>query len=259
MTRVRALVIAAACLTVTFSSTACSSSSNSTNGSSSVASGATVTIGAASSLTGAFTTIGKDFMAVNPGITVQFSFAASSAIAEQLRAGAPLDGFASAGVSSMDPVAKDGLVTGVVDFASNSLEIAVPPSNPAKITGLADLSKGSLVVCQDQVPCGVAYTKLVAANNLTLTPVSLEPDVKSVLTKVEADEADAGIVYVTDVLAAGDKVVGIKIPAANNVTTTYQIATVAASSQGAAMQAFINYVTSPAGQSVLTAAGFAGP
>lgn len=216
----------------------------------------TLTVGAASSLTEAFTVLGDAFMKEHPDIAVRFSFAGSSAIAEQIAQGAPIDGFASAGKSSIQPLVDQGLVTQVADFATNALEIAVPPGNPASIGSLADLGKGTLVVCKPEVPCGVAYGQLVKANGLSLTPVSLEADVKAVLTKVASDEADAGIVYVTDVKAAGDQVLGIPIPPNQNVTSTYQIAVVADSSQTAAMQEFIEFVRSPQGQDVLTDAGF---
>jgi molybdate transport system substrate-binding protein len=217
----------------------------------------TITIGAASSLTDVFATIADEFMAANPDITVNFSFAGSSAIAEQIRSGAPLDVFASAGTSSMDPVAAEGLVTDVTAFATNTLMIATPPGNPAGISGLADLSSATVLVCQEQVPCGVAAAALFRQNNLDISPVSFEPDVVSVLGKIEADEADAGIVYVTDVLSSGDRVEGVAIPAADNVTTTYQAAVVRDSVHADAAARFVAYLTAPQAQTVFAAAGFA--
>jgi len=217
----------------------------------------TITVGAASSLTDVFATIGEEFMADNPDITVTFSFAGSSAIAEQIRSGAPLDAFASAGTSSMDPLAAEGLVTDVTAFATNTLMIATPPGNPARITGLADLPRATVLVCQDQVPCGVAAAKLFELNGLDISPVSFEPDVVSVLGKIEADEADAGIVYVTDVLSSGDRVEGIAIPAGDNVTTTYQAAVVRDSAQADAAALFVSYLTGQQAQSAFAAAGFA--
>lgn len=219
----------------------------------------TITVGAAASLTDVLATIAAEFTAANPGISVQFSFAASSAIAEQIREGAPLDVFASAGSTSMDPVAAEGLVTGVTAFAVNSLQIAVPPGNPAGVSALADLSRVSVVVCQEQVPCGVATARLFQQNSLTVTPVSFEPDVRSVLGKVEADEADAGIVYVTDVLASGSAVNGIPIPPDSNVVTTYQAAVVADSTHAEAAAAFVAFLAGPEAESALAAAGFGLP
>jgi molybdate transport system substrate-binding protein len=217
----------------------------------------TITVGAASSLTEVLVTIGDEFMAANPDTTVTFSFAGSSAIAEQIRSGAPLDVFASAGTSSMEPLATEGLVTDVTAFATNTLMIATPPGNPGGVTSLADLPGATVLVCQEQVPCGVAAAKLFELNGLEITPASFEPDVVSVLGKIEADEADAGIVYVTDVLSSGDRVEGVTIPAADNVTTTYQAAVVRDSVHADAAARFVAYLTAPQAQTVFAAAGFA--
>lgn len=217
----------------------------------------TITVGAASSLTEVLVTIGDEFMAANPDITVTFSFAGSSAIAEQIRSGAPLDAFASAGTSSMEPLATEGLVSDVTAFATNTLMIATPPGNPGGVTSLADLPGATVLVCQEQVPCGVAAAKLFELNGLEITPASFEPDVVSVLGKIEADEADAGIVYVTDVLSSGDRVEGIAIPAAENVTTTYQGAVVRDAAQAEAAARFVAYLAAPQAQAALAAAGFA--
>ncbi|MGI9196331.1 MAG: molybdate ABC transporter substrate-binding protein, partial [Candidatus Nanopelagicales bacterium] len=216
----RTLAALAVIASIALAGTACSSGSSDSSSSSSSES-TTITVGAASSLTDVFAVIADSFTKAT-GISVTFSFAASSAVAEQIRGGAPLDVFASAGKTSMDPLASEGVVTGVSDFAANSLEIAVPPGNPAGVTGLADLTRVKVVVCEEQVPCGVAAQKLFDANSLTVRPVSLEPDVRAVLAKVEADEADAGIVYVTDVKAAGGMIIGVPIPSDQNVTSTYQ-------------------------------------
>ena len=217
----------------------------------------TITVGAASSLTDVFATIGEEFMADNRDIAVTFSFAGSSAIAEQIRSGAPLDVFASAGASSMDPVAAEGLVTDVTTFATNTLMIATPRGNPAAITGLADLPRATVLVCQEQVPCGVATAALFQQNGLDISPVSFEPDVVSVLGKIEADEADAGIVYVTDVLSSGARVEGVAIPAADNVTTTYQAGVVRDSAHADAAALFVSYLTGQQAQAAFAAAGFA--
>ena len=232
---------------------ACSSG----NSDSTTESSTTITVGAASSLTDVFIAIGDSFTQANPSIEVRFSFAASSAIAEQITQGAPLDVFASAGTTSMQPLADSGQVAGVTAFATNSLQIATPPGNPAGITGLGDLPRVKVVVCEEQVPCGVAAAKLFESNALAVSPVSLEPDVRSVLAKIEADEADAGIVYVTDVKSAGGMVVGVAIPPEQNVTSTYQAAVVSESPHDAAAAAFVEYLTSPEAQAALAAAGFA--
>ena len=219
----------------------------------------TITVGAASSLTDVFAQIGDDFTRANPHITVRFTFAGSSSLAEQIVQGAPIDVFASAGTSSMQPLIDSQAVTDARAFASNSLQIAVPPGNPAGVTGLADLPGVTLLVCQEQVPCGGAARRLFEKNSLSVSPASLEPDVRSVLTKIEADEADAGIVYVTDVRAAGDSVMGISIPDDQNVATLLQAAVVTDSAHRDAALAFVSFLNSPDAQARLAAAGFAAP
>ena len=158
---------------------------------------------AAASLTEAFTTIGKQFKAQHPGVNIVFNFEASSAAAQQITAGAKADVFASASPKNMTQV--KSVVTAPTNFVSNSIEIAVPPDNPGKVTALADLAKSSVKValCQPQVPCGATRTKVLANAKLTVKPKTLEPDVKSTLAKVELKSVDAGLVYVSDVHAAG--------------------------------------------------------
>jgi molybdate transport system substrate-binding protein len=220
-----------------------------------------ITVFAASSLKESFTTIGAQFMAANPGTSITFNFGASSTLATQITQKAPADVFASASQKTMDTVTSAGAATGDKVFAVNTLEIATPTTRTTTVTGLADLATAGVkvAVCQKDVPCGAAAAKLFDLNKLTVTPVSEEVDVKSVLSKVVLGEVDAGIVYVTDVKAAKDTVVGIEIPAAQNVTTKYPIAPITASSNGVLARAFVAYVLSPQGQSVLTAAGFASP
>lgn len=218
----------------------------------------TITVAAAASLSNVFESIGSEFTA-QTGIGVSLSFAGSSAIAEQIRGGAPIDVFASAGPGSMTPIVEEQLVRGVVDFASNSLMIAVPPGNPGEVQDLSDLSGVSVVMCQEQVPCGVATTAMLERNSLAITPVSLEPDVRSVLTKVATDEADAGIVYVTDVAASAGAVVGIEIPASANVTSVYQAAVVSESTAADAAAAFVAFLTGETAQQLLADAGFGPP
>lgn len=243
---------------------ACGSSSSSTT-SSQASSGAalsgSITVFAASSLKESFTTIGTAFMAAHPGTTVTFNFGASSTLATQITQKAPADVFASASQKTMDTVTSSGAATGDTVFAVNTMEIATPPKPSTPVTSLADLAKPGVkvAVCQKDVPCGAAAVKLFDANKLSVTPVSEEADVKSVLSKVVLGEVDAGIVYVTDVKAAKDTVVGVEIPAAQNVTTKYPIVPITASSNPDLAKAFVAYVLSADGQSVLTAAGFASP
>lgn len=268
---VRIIAIAAA---GTLALAGCSSSSkktaNSTGSSTSGASTAAtssappalsgkVTVLAAASLTEAFTTIGKQFKVANPGTNIVFDFEASSAAAAQITAGAKADVFASASPKNMTSVAK--FVTNPTNFIKNSLEIAVPPDNPGKVTSLSDLAKKGVTValCQPQVPCGAVATTVLANAKLKVKPKTLEPDVKSTLGKIELKAVDAGLVYVTDVRAAGAKVKGIVIPANVNASTEYPIARLTKAPNAAAAKAFVDYVLSAAGQQVLLAAGFAKP
>ncbi len=221
----------------------------------------TINVFAASSLKEAFGTIAKQFEAAHPGSTIKINLDASSALATQIGQGGPADVFASASTKNMDLVVKAGGASAPTNFAKNVMEIAVPPSNPAKIARVADLAKGGVKValCQLQVPCGATAAKVFANAKLTVKPVSREPDVKSTLAKVELDEVDAGVVYVTDVRAAGTKVEGIQIPAATNASTEYPIAALTKAPNSAGAKAFVAYVLSPAGASVLTADGFGKP
>ncbi|MFL6079873.1 MAG: molybdate ABC transporter substrate-binding protein [Ornithinibacter sp.] len=220
-----------------------------------------LTVLAAASLTESFTTLGRQFEAAHPGVKVTFGFAASSALAGQITSGAPADVFASASTTTMDAVVAAGAATDPHPFAQNVMEIAVPPANPGRVTGLGDLASAAVktAVCQPQVPCGSTARKVFANAKVTVTPVTLEPDVKSVLAKVQLGEVDAGVVYVTDVLAAGDKVTGVEIPAGVNAATSYPIAALTRSANATTAAAFVDYVLSPEGASVLTAAGFHQP
>lgn len=221
-----------------------------------------LTVSAAASLTGTFDQIKADFAKLHPGLDITISYGGSDTLAAQINAGAPVDVFAAASDATMNTVASAGNLVGSPQrFASNTLEIAVPPSNPAGIASLADTTKrgAKLVLCAETVPCGAAAKKVYAAAGLTPSPVSLETDVKSVLSKVQMNEADAGLVYKTDVIAAGDAVKGVSFPEASGAATNYPIAVVKSAPHSAAASAFVAYVLSPEGQRVLTAAGFASP
>ena len=219
-----------------------------------------ITVLAAASLTESFTTLGKNFEAAHPGTTVVFSFGSSSTLATQINQGAPADVFASADQRTMQMVTSAGNATDPKLFATNTLEIAVPLGNPGKITGLADFanSKKKTVLCAKQVPCGAAAAQVFTLARINAKPVSYETDVKSALEKVEQNEADAAMVYKTDVASAGDKVQGIKFPQAQKVINKYPIAAVKGSKNSAAADAFVTYVTGP-GEQVLKKAGFGAP
>ena len=220
-----------------------------------------ITVLAAASLTDSFATLGKNFEAAHPGTTVKFSFGASTALATQVTQGAPADVFASASQKNMDAVVAAKAAASSTPFAKNVMEIAVPPNNPSNITQLSDLATSAVKValCQIQVPCGVTAEKVFVNAKIVVKPVTREADVRATLAKVEFGEADAGVVYVTDVLSAGDKVKGVQIPADVNASTSYPIATLTASKNADLAQAFVAYVLSPDGQKVLTAAGFEQP
>jgi molybdate transport system substrate-binding protein len=221
----------------------------------------TLTVLAAASLQGSFTQIGKQFEAAHPGVTVKFSFGASSTLATEITSGAPADVFASAAPANMDTVVKADDAASPVDFAKNTAEVAVPPGNPAGVTSVQDLAKSSVKValCEPQVPCGVLAAEVFKNVGITVKPVTLQANVTATLTQVETGNVDAGMVYVTDVKGAGAKVKGIVIPASQNASTLYPIATVSSTKEAATAQAFVAYVLSPAGQQVLAAAGFQAP
>lgn len=221
----------------------------------------TITVFAAASLTGTFTELGKQFQTANPGSTVRFSFGASSTLAHQILAGAPADVFASASAASMAQVTGGGDATGPVTFATNAAEIAVAPAGAGRVKGVADLARSDVKValCQPQVPCGAIATKVFATAGVTVKPVTQALDVKATLAYVSSGEADAAVVYVTDVRAAGSSVRGVVIPAAQNASTAYPIVTVTASRNSALAARFQAFVLSPDGQRVLTAAGFSRP
>lgn len=222
--------------------------------------GGTVTVFAAASLTDAFEEVGSAFEAANPGVTVEFNFAGSSALREQVLAGAPADVFASANRSNMVQLVDGGEATGPMDFVANQLQIAVPAGNPADVAGLADFAAGDLLIglCAEEVPCGQFGRQALARAGVTPAIDTNEPDVRALLTKVEAGELDAAIVYRTDVLSAGDAVQGIDIPAVQNVVATYPAAVLTGAANAEGAEAFVAFVLSPEGQEILGSYGFDG-
>lgn len=222
----------------------------------------TVTVLAAASLTEVYGDLAARFEKLHPDVTITQSFGGSSALAAQLVQGAPADVFAAANEETMTTVVDAGLAQGAPTvFATNTLTLVVPPSNPAGVTTVPDLAKPAVKValCDKAVPCGSAAISLLAAEKLTVRPVTLETDVKAVLTKVELDEVDAGLVYLTDAKTAGDKVRQIAIPDAANVVNRYPIVVLAGSSNKAAARAFERFILSATGLNVLKNAGFGAP
>ena len=226
------------------------------------AEGQTIMVFAAASLKSTFTEIGEQFKTDNPGATVEFSFAGSSDLVTQLTQGAQADVFASADTKNMDKAAQADLLEGdPVNFASNTLTIAVAPGNPKQVTSFQDLTKPGLtvVVCAPQVPCGSATQKVEEATEVDINPVSEETSVSDVLNKVTTGQADAGLVYVTDAAGAGDKVIAVPFPESADAVNIYPIAALKSSEHQELARKFIEVVIGEVGQKTLSAAGFAKP
>lgn len=262
---------AAACLALALALAACGgtdevaapsapSAEPSSSASSAVISGP-LNVFAAASLTGAFTEIGKTFETAHPGATVVFNFGASSALAQQVVSGAPVDVFAAASPATMMAVTDAGDASEAEVFVRNRLQIAVPADNPGAVTGLADFTRADLTIalCAPKVPCGAAATQAFEAAGLTPSVDTEEQDVKAALAKVTLGEVDAALVYRTDVQAAGGKVKGIAFPEAGEAVNDYPIAVTTEAANPDAAAAFVAYVLSPQGQQVFVTAGFDRP
>lgn len=218
----------------------------------------TVAVLAAASLTEAFTELGKTFESDHPGVKVTFSFGASSTLAQQALDGAPADLLATADEANLQKVVDGAAASDPRVFARNRMSILVGKGNPKGITTLADLAKPGvlLVLCAPEVPCGKFGAQVLQKAGVTATPKSLEENVKGVVSKVTLGEADAGLVYVTDVEAAGDKADGVGIPDQQNVIAVYPMGLLKQAANAEAARPFRNFVLSPAGQATLTGYGF---
>jgi len=211
----------------------------------------TVVVLGASSLTESLTQAAEGFEKSHPGIDVQLSFASSSTVVTQVNQGAPADLVALAGTSAMDPLEKSRIAAGSIrTLAGNTLEIATPPGNPGKVNALADLSGRSLkvVLCAETAPCGKAAAKTLAAAGVAAHVVSYESDAKATLAKVQLGEADAAIVYHSDVVSAGTRVHGVPIPASVNQRLEYPMARL---NDDPATVAFATYLLSGQGRRIL--------
>jgi molybdate transport system substrate-binding protein len=218
-----------------------------------------INVFAAASLTASFNAVGIAFHKANPGVGVNFNYAGTPTLVTQIEQGAPADVFASADTTNMDKLTADGFASGSSQvFARNQLEIVVAPGNPKGITGLADLAKPGVIYVTEgpTVPAGKYSLQALATAGVKVTPKSLETSVTAVISKIELGEADAGIVYTTDIQAAGSMVQGVPIPAANNVIATYPIVAVKGTKYQDIDNAFIAYVLSATGQSMLATFGF---
>lgn len=217
----------------------------------------TVTVLAAASLTESFDQLKKDFDAANPGVTVETSYGSSSTLVQQVNNGAPAQVIALAGTAAADPLDK-GLVKDTKNFATNLLEIAVPPDNPAAVASINDLAKPTVkvVLCADTVPCGKAAQATFTKARVVPNVVSKEVDVKATLAKVKLGEADAAVVYHSDVVAAKDAVKGVEIAADVNTTLSYPVITLA---DDAATKAFVAYLLSSKGLATVQSFGLGAP
>ena len=217
---------------------------------------------AAASLKKSFTDIGEQFKTDSPGTTVEFNFAGSSDLVTQLVQGASADVFASADTNNMVKAEQAELIDGKpVDFASNTLTIVTAPGNPKQVASFADLNAPgvSVVVCAAEVPYGSATARVETATKTELKPVSEESSVTDVLNKVTSGQADAGVVYVTDALAAGDKVAAVNFVESSVAVNTYPIAVLKDAEKPDLAKKFVDLVTGEYGQKALSEAGFAKP
>ncbi|MGU3581837.1 molybdate ABC transporter substrate-binding protein [Rhodococcus sp. C26F] len=221
-----------------------------------------LTVYAAASLRAPFTEIAERFEEANPEVTVEFSFAGSSDLETQLEQGAPADVFASADTRTMDAAVAAGLVAGEpIPFATNTLTIVTEPGNPKNVTSFDDLTGDglSVVVCAPRVPCGAATERLEETAGVELAPVSEESSVTDVLGKVTSGQADAGLVYVTDAMGAGEKVAVVPVPEAAEIVNIYPVAPLSDSRDPDRADAFVRFVTGTGGRAVLADAGFGAP
>ena len=221
-----------------------------------------VTVFAAASLSDAFTEIGEAFTLEHPDVNLRFNFAASSELATQISEGAPADVFASADSDSMTTLtdAGDNAIDPVV-FAANRAEIIVGPGNPQGISGVADLADQGLIVvlCAPEAPCGRYAAQVLENAAVSVTAKSFEENVKAVVAKVTLGEADAGIVYATDVLAAGEGADGVEIPAEINVVAEYPITVTRLAPNPDMARTFVEFVIGEHGQQILASYGFLAP
>lgn len=252
-------LLAATALTLT----GCTSADDANNADAGQDEEISLTVLAAASLQESFDEIAEDFTAEHPNISVDFNYAGSSTLVQQLEAGAPADVFASANGENMDLAEDDGTINADTRdlFAANKLVGIVPSDNPADVSTLeeANADEVNLVICAPQVPCGALTQTLADAVGMTLNPVSEEQQVLDVLGKVRSGQADAGLVYATDATLAPDEVETFNIEGADEQLNYYPIARTANTENAEAADVFIDYVHSDAGQTIFEDNGFTAP
>lgn len=267
-----ALLAAATCLSL--AATACSDGDSEDQGAQEEQSelSGELNVFAAASLTDVFEDLAGEFEAQHPGVEVVLNFAGSSELAVQINSGAPADVFAAANTATMEQVVDDlGLDSdwaadhsedGAL-FATNTLQIAVPPENPAGVEGFEDLAEDDIDVafCAEEVPCGAVTTAAVEESGTDITPVTYEEDVRAVLTKVELGEVDAGLVYTTDAVSVDDRVEGLDFPEAETeeAVNDYPIGVLSGAQEPEAAEAWVDLVLSESGAATLEEAGFGTP
>jgi len=237
------------------------SSADPSGGASTDTLGGAVAVSAAASLQGAFDKAIAEFESAHPDVKITANYDGSSTLATQINGGASVDVFASADEKNMAKVTDPGLATDPVVFAKNTLVVVTPASNPGNVTTLSDLADKDLkvVLCAPEVPCGAASQTLLKNEGVSVTPASQEQNVTAVLTKVQNDEADAGLVYKTDAKSAGDKVTSFTPDGADQVVNSYPIVVLKDAPNKAAAQAFVDFVTGTDGQAILASFGFDKP
>jgi molybdate transport system substrate-binding protein len=257
------LLFAAACSSDNKTSTSGSPASAFASASASALPTATgsLTVFGAASLTEAFDNAQTSLETEQPDLSITYNFAGSGALVTQIQQGAPADVIATADNDTMKNLTDGGQVEAPTTFAKNKLEILVAPGNPKQIKGVSDLGRSDikLVICDDTVPAGKYASQILSMAGVTVNPVSKEPDVKSAVAKVTTGEADATIVYTTDVTAAGSKGQGVEIPDNQNVIATYPIAIVKTTKNRDAAQVFVDSVVGGSGQDAVQKAGFLPP
>jgi molybdate transport system substrate-binding protein len=252
--------VASGCSSDKKSETSTADTSTETTGASLIGS---ITVSAAASLTDAFGAIKDEFVKANPDTDITINFGSSGQLETQIEGGAPADVAAFADEATMKKLADKSLLDGSSEiFATNELIIVTKPGNPKGIQTLADLATaGTVALCADTAPCGKYAAQILESANVTIPPssVTLGQDVKATLAAVTEGDAVAGIVYVTDAMAAGDKVDTVEIPTDQNAVAKYPIAVIKATSNPTVARAFMDFVLGPKGQEALKAAGFSTP